>query len=98
MTHAADALTIYSTQRLKQENAELKKNQKDYLAELGELKEDFDEMKRFLVSLNKNNQKELVNQFYNLTEDKVQDEWYISDESKRWRQRQQSKSRWVLSS
>ena len=40
MTHAADALTIDPTQRLKQENAELRKTQSDYLAELGELKEE----------------------------------------------------------
>gem|GEM_PF-5927101 len=33
-------LTIDPTQRLKQENAELRKTQSDYLAELGELKEE----------------------------------------------------------
>ena len=59
MAHAADALTIDDTQRLKQENAELRKTQSDYLAELGDLRHDFNEMKRFLTDLNKDNQKEL---------------------------------------
>ena len=42
---AIPLLTINPNQRLEQENQELKKNRSDYLAELGELKEDFNEMK-----------------------------------------------------
>lgn len=38
MTHPADALAIDPTQRLKQENAQLRKYQTDYLAELGVLR------------------------------------------------------------
>ena len=82
MTHAADALTIEPTQRLKQENAELRKNQSDYLAELGDLRQDFNEMKQWLVGLQKGNQKELVNRFYKMTADKIQDEWWASDEAR----------------
>lgn len=46
MTHAADALTIDPTQRLQKENQELRKAQKDYLAELGDLRHEFDKMKQ----------------------------------------------------
>ena len=44
-------LSIDQTQSLKQENAELKKRQNDYLAELGELKEDFYELKQFVLNI-----------------------------------------------
>ena len=44
-------LAIDPTQSLKQENAELKKCQNDYLAELGELKEDFYELKQFVLNI-----------------------------------------------
>ena len=56
MTYAADALTIDPTQRLKQENAELKKTQSDYLADVGDLCHDFNEMKQLPVHLSKENQ------------------------------------------
>ena len=56
MTYAADALTIDPTQRLKQENAELKKTQSDYLADVGDLRHDFNEMKQLPVHLSKENQ------------------------------------------
>jgi hypothetical protein len=46
MTHAADALMIDPTQRLQKENQELRKTQKDYLAELGDLRHEFDKMKQ----------------------------------------------------
>jgi integrase len=75
MTNAADALTISDEPRLKQENAELRKTQSDYLAELGELKEDFNEMKRLLVHLSKESQKQLVDEFYQQVGDKADIEW-----------------------
>ena len=37
LTHAAQALTIDSSQRLKQENLQLKKDKNDYLAESSRL-------------------------------------------------------------
>ena len=79
MTHGADALTIDPTQRLKQENEKLRKNQKDYLAELGELKEDFDEMKQLLVHLNKDSQKEIIDELSQKVEDKAEIEWSCDD-------------------
>jgi integrase len=57
-------LTINPTQRLKQENAELRKNQSDYLAELGELKEDFYELKQFVLNIDSQEMKrKLLNGF-----------------------------------
>ena len=70
-----NALTIDPIQRLKQENVELKKRQKDYLAELGDLRHDFNEMKQLLVHLNKESQKQLVNEFYQKAGDKADIEW-----------------------
>ena len=75
LEHAANALTIDPIQRLKQENVELKKRQKDYLAELGDLRHDFNEMKQLLVHLNKESQKQLVNEFYQKAGDKADIEW-----------------------
>ena len=75
VTHAADALTIDDTQRLKQENAELRNTQSDYLAELGDLRHDFNEMKQLLVHLSKNIQKELVGEFFEKVADKADIEW-----------------------
>ena len=75
MAHAADALTIDDTQRLKQENAELRKTQSDYLAELGDLRHDFDEMKQLLVHLSKESQKQLVDEFHQKVGDKADIEW-----------------------
>ncbi len=72
---AADALTIDPTQRLKQENAELRKTQSDYLAELGDLRHDFNEMKQLLVHLSKESQKQLVDEFYQKVGDKADIEW-----------------------
>lgn len=79
MTHAADALTIVPTKRLERENTELRKGQQDYLAELGEFKDEFNEIKQWIVELKRGNQKELVNKFYTMTADKVQDEYYESE-------------------
>ena len=81
---AVPLLTINPKQRLEQENQELRKSQKDYLAELGDLREEFDEMKQWLVGLQKGNQKELVNKFYELTSNKMQDEWHASEDYKNW--------------
>jgi integrase len=75
MTNAQDALTIDPTHRLKQENEELKKNQSDYLAELGDLRHDFNEMKQLLVHLSKDSQKELVDEFFEKVGDKADIEW-----------------------
>lgn len=65
--------------RLQQENAQLRKNQNDYLSELGELKEDFDEMKQLLVHLNKDSQKQLVDEFFQKVGDKADIEWSCDD-------------------
>jgi hypothetical protein len=54
----------------------------DFLAELGEFKKDFNEIKQWFVELKKGNQKELMNKFYIMTADKIQDEYYESEESK----------------
>ena len=75
MAHAADALTIDDTQRLKQENVELRKTQSDYLAELGDLRHEFNEMKQLFVHLSKGSQKQLVDEFYQKVGDKADIEW-----------------------
>lgn len=72
---AIPLLTIDPTQLLKQENQELKKNQSDYLAELGDLRHDFNEMKQLLVHLSKESQKQLVDEFSQKVEDKADVEW-----------------------
>ena len=76
---AIDALTIDPTQRLKQENAELRK---DYLAELGELRGEFNQMKEMLVSLQRGAQKKLVNEFLQKTSDELQDQFFESESRK----------------
>jgi integrase len=48
-------LTIDPTQRLQQENQELKKASMDYLVELGDLRQEFNEMKQMFVNLNRSN-------------------------------------------
>jgi integrase len=65
-------LTMDPTQRLERENQELRK---DYLAELGELREEFNQMKSFIVSLDKDRQKKLVHKLYEETEDEVMDDY-----------------------
>lgn len=69
---AIPLLTIDPNQRLKKENEELKK---DYLAELGDLRQEFNEMKQLLVHLSKESQKQLVDEFYQKVEDKADIEW-----------------------
>ena len=53
----------------------LKKNQNDYLAELGEFKEDFNKMKQLFVHLSKGTQKELFDEFYQKVGDEADIEW-----------------------
>jgi integrase len=79
ITHAANALTIDPTQRLKQENQELRKNQGDYLAELGDLRHEFNEIKRYLVHLSKDSQKQVVDEFFQKVGDKADIEWSCED-------------------
>jgi len=79
---AIPRLTINPTQRLRQENAQLRNKQNDYLAELGEFNKDFNEIKQWFGELKRGNQKELMNKFYTMTADKIQDEYYESEESK----------------
>jgi integrase len=69
---AIPLLTIDPTQRLRQENQELRK---DYLAELGDLRHDFDKMKQLLVHLSKDGQKQLVDEFFQKAGDKADIEW-----------------------
>jgi hypothetical protein len=73
---AISLLTIDSTQRLKQENEELRK---DYLAELGDLREEFNEMKMYLTSLGKERQKKLVHEFFQRSGDELQDQCWESE-------------------
>jgi hypothetical protein len=67
------------TQRLKQENTELRKNQSDYLAELGDLRHEFDKIKQLLVHLSKDSQKQLVDEFFQKAGDKADIEWSCDD-------------------
>jgi hypothetical protein len=54
------------------------------LAELGDLNEEFNEIKQWLVYLKKDTSKDLVHEFFQKTADKVQEEWYESDDYKEW--------------
>ena len=58
------------------ENAELRK---DYLAELGELRGEFNEMKEMFVSLQRGTQKKLVNEFLQRTGDELQDQFFEAE-------------------
>jgi integrase len=78
MLNGAVALTIDDTQRLKKENADLRKTQHDYLAELGD-RHDFNEMKQLLVHLSKESQKQLVDEFNQKVGDKADIEWSCDD-------------------
>ena len=79
MTYAASALTIDPTQRLEQENEKLRKDQKNYLTELGVLKQDVDEMKQLFGHLSKESQKQLFDEFKEKVEDKADIEWSCDD-------------------
>jgi hypothetical protein len=74
-----DRITIDEKHRLKKRYEELKKNQSDYLAELGDLRHDFNEMKQLLVHLSKGSQKELVDEFFEKVGDKADIEWSCDD-------------------
>lgn len=76
---AVPLITIDPTQRLEKENQELRKNQQDYLAELGDLRHEFNEMKQLFVHLRKDSQKELVNKFFEEVGDKADIEWSCDD-------------------
>ena len=67
-----DRITIDDKHRLKKRNKEL---EKDYLAEIGDLREEFNEMKRLLVHLSQESQKQLVDEFKEKVEDKADIEW-----------------------
>jgi hypothetical protein len=67
-------LTIDPNQRLRQENAELK----NYFAELGDLRHEFNEMKHLLVHLSKDSQKQLVNEYFQKVGDKADIEWSVT--------------------
>jgi integrase len=72
----AKAIPLLETdpnQRLKQENKELKKAQKDYLAEFDELREEMHNMKNMLLYLDKPERTKLVHQFFDETSDSLQD-------------------------
>ena len=73
---AIPMLTIDATQRLKRENQELRK---DYLAELGELRGEFNEMKQMFVNLQRGTQKKLVNESLQRTGDELQDQCWESE-------------------
>jgi hypothetical protein len=65
---AISFLTINPKSRLERENAQLRKTQKD-----------FDEMKQLLVHLNKESQKQLVDEFSQKVGDKADIEWSCDD-------------------
>jgi hypothetical protein len=48
-------------------------------AELGELRQEFNEMKQLLVHLSKDSQKQLVNEFFPKVGDKADIEWSCND-------------------
>ena len=76
---AEPLLTIDPKKRLEQENADLRKTQKDYLTELGELRGEFNEMKQMFVSLQRGTQKKLVNEFLQKTSDELQDQFFEAE-------------------
>jgi hypothetical protein len=73
---AISLLTIDPNQRLRQENAELSK---DNLDQLDELRQEFNEMKQLLVHLSKDSQKQLVDEFFQKVGDKADIEWSCND-------------------
>jgi integrase len=72
-------LTINPKQRLEQENAELRKNQNDILAEFGDFRHEFNEMKRLFVHLTPGTQKKLVDGFREKVGDEADIEWSCDD-------------------
>jgi hypothetical protein len=49
---------------------------------LGELREEFNELKQMFVNLQRGTQKKLVNEFLQRTGDELQDEWWESEDKK----------------
>jgi hypothetical protein len=49
---------------------------------LGELREEFNELKQMFVNLQRGTQKNLVNEFLQRTGDELQDEWWESEDKK----------------
>lgn len=76
---AIPLLTIDPSQRLKQEIQELTK---DYFAELGDLREQFNEMKELLLNFKKGIQKKLVKEFWPRTGDELQDQCFEEDKKR----------------
>ena len=74
--HAADALTIDPTKKLEKENQDLKK---DYLGELSDLRQEFNEMKIYLTNLGKDRRKRLVNDFVLKSNDELQDQCFETE-------------------
>ena len=74
-----DRITIDEKHRLEKRNKELEAKQSDYFAEIGELREEFDEMKRLFVHLSKGTQKQLIDEFNEKVGDKADIEWSCDD-------------------
>ena len=56
MSHSMAALSILDDSGLQLENAQLRKNQSDYLAEINDFRQEFNEMKQFFIHLSKESQ------------------------------------------
>ena len=89
------ALTIDPKKRLEQENQELRN---DYIAGLEDVRKEIHEVKQWLTGLEKGNRKELVGKFWELTANKIQDEWYDSDEYRQWQKQEQKQKQKQLQS
>ena len=76
---AEPLLTIDPKKRLEQENADLRKTQSDYLAELGDLRQEFNEMKIYLTNLGMDRRKRLVNEFCQKSSEELQDQCFESE-------------------
>lgn len=73
---AVDLLTIEDSQRLKARVSSLE-SERD--KELGDLRQEFNEMKRLLVNLKKGTQKKLVDEFEQKTSEELQKEFWESE-------------------
>ena len=85
--------TALKIAELQARNARLEAEHKEEYKRFGELQKDFNEMKQWLGGLNNDNREELLGQFYKLTADKVQDEYYNSDEYKQGLKQKQKQQR-----
>ena len=73
---AISLLTIDPRKRLEKEIQELKK---DYLAELSDLRQEFNEMKIYLTNLGIDRRKRLVNEFVQNLSEELQDQFFESE-------------------